>query len=469
MANRSTDPIRFHMRRFLVVLAVLSGLAIGAHAATKPNIIIILTDDLGYGDLGCYGHPSIRTPNLDRMAAEGLRFTDFYSAANLCTPSRAALLTGRLAIRSGMAGSTKRHVIYPENTGGLPAEEITIAEALKTQGYATACVGKWHLGHQPQFLPTSQGFDQFFGLPYSNDSDWVNESVRKTEPLSLNPDYHSFNVPLMRNTQIIERPAKQDTLTQRYTEEALRFIRENKKKPFFLYFAHTFPHVPLFASKNFRGKSPRGLYGDAVEEVDYSVGQVLKTLRDEKIADNTFVFFTSDNGPWLNKKWNGGSAGLFRDGKAGTWEGGHREPAIAWWPGRIPGGRVTSELASSLDLFPTSLAMAGAGIPNDRAIDGVDQRALLFGTGPSARDTMFFYYTTNLHAIRKDAFKAEFITHDGYSKEPVVTHDPPLLFNVQNDPGENFDVASEHPEVVAEIQKIVAEHKAKLVVGKAQY
>ena len=277
----------------IVALSLLGGAAItAASAAQAPNIIIILADDLGYADLGCYGHPSIRTPNLDRMAAEGLRFTDFYSGAPLCTPSRAALLTGRLAIRSGMAGGPGRHVLYPNNPGGLPAEEITIAGALKTKGYATCAIGKWHLGDLPDYLPTQRGFDWFFGLPYSNDSDWVNPQLRKTESMTQNPDFHSFNVPLMRGTQIIERPVDQTTLTKRYTEEAIRFMEQNRKQPFFLYFAHTFPHVPLFASPRFKGTSPRGRYGDAVEEVDWSVGQILQWLHQEKLDQSTFVIFT---------------------------------------------------------------------------------------------------------------------------------------------------------------------------------
>ncbi len=275
--------------RTIFVAGLISLFAVGGivvtPAAQGPNIIIIMADDLGYGDLGCYGHPSIRTPNLDRMAAEGLRFTDFYSGAPLCTPSRAALLTGRLPIRSGMAGGPGRHVLYPNNPGGLPPDEITIARALKTKGYATCAIGKWHLGDLPDYLPTKHGFDSFYGLPYSNDSDWVSQQLRKTESMTQNPDFHSFNVPLMRNAEIIERPVDQTTLTKRYTEEAIRFMAQNKKKPFFLYFAHTFPHVPLFASPEFKGKSLRGRYGDAVEELDWSVGEVLQVAAQGKAGE----------------------------------------------------------------------------------------------------------------------------------------------------------------------------------------
>ena len=455
--------------RLLLVSFTVAVFSETAHSAsTPPNIIIIMADDLGYGDLGCYGHPSINTPNLDRMAAEGLRFTDFYAGQSLCTPSRAALMTGRFAVRSGMAGGPGRHVLYPNNPGGLPPEEITIAEALKSKGYATCAIGKWHLGDLPGYLPTDNGFDSFFGLPYSNDSDWVKLEYRKTETLSRHPDFHRFNVPLLRNTNIIERPVDQTTLTKRYTEEAIRFMEQNKKKPFFLYFAHTFPHVPLFASDKFKGKSPRGIFGDAVEEVDWSVGEVLNWLRKSKLEKNTLVVFTSDNGPWLSRNWNGGSASLLRDGKAGTWEGGYRAPAIARWPGKIPGGRVTHEIASAMDLYPTAFKLAGVELPKDRPIDGVDQTSLLFG-GKGNRDTEFFYYGDEVYAVRKGKYKAHFTTHNGYAKEPAEKHNPPLLFDLGEDPAERFDLAADHPDVVAELTKIVEAHRATISRGKLQY
>ncbi len=451
----------------LVSIILLSGFSTRFANAKSPNIIIIMADDLGYGDLGCYGHPSINTPNLDSMAAEGLRFTDFYAGQSLCTPSRAALLTGRFAIRSGMAGGPGRHVLYPKHPGGLPAEEITIAEGMKTKGYVTGAIGKWHLGDMPGYLPTDNGFDSFFGLPYSNDSDWIDPKYRKTENLSRDPVHGRFNVPLMRNTNIIERPATQSTLTQRYTEEAIRFMEQNKKKPFFLYFAHTFPHVPLFASEKFKGKSLRGRYGDTVEELDWSVGEVLNWLRKEKLEKNTLVIFTSDNGPWLDKKWNGGAAGLLRDGKAGTWEGGYRVPAIAHWPGKIEPG-VTHAITSSMDLFSTSLKLAGAELPKDRAIDGIDMTALLF-KGKPHRDTQFYYYGDQLYAVRKGKYKAHFTTHDGYGKEAPVKHSPPVLFDLGEDPSERFDVASDHPVVISEILKIAEAHNSQITVGKQQF
>lgn len=442
-----------------------------AQAATKtPNIVIILADDLGYGDLSCYGHPTIRTPNLDRMAAEGLRFTDFYVAGCVCTPSRAALLTGRLPIRNGMAGSEKRRVIYSKDTSGLPLEEITIARALKSKNYATACIGKWHLdGGAGNSLPTRHGFDHYFGLRWSNDME-PSETIPKggKASMSLTPDPKWWNAALLRNEKIIEQPADLSTLTKRYTAEAIKFIRDNKKKPFFLYFPHTYPHVPLFASEKFKGKSPRGLYGDVVEELDWSVGEILKTLREEKLAGNTFVFFTSDNGPWLVKELAGGSASLLHEGKGSTWEGGMREPGIAWWPGKIKPG-VTRELACSMDLFNTSLKLAGAEIPKDRVLDGVDMSGILSDGERSLRDVMFYYRGNELFAIRKGNFKAHFQTANGYGSEPPQKHEPPLLFNLAADPSERFDVAKEHPYIIADIQRELEKHRANLVAGKPQY
>jgi arylsulfatase A len=441
-----------------------------AHAASKPpNIVIILADDLGYGDLGCYGHPTIRTPNLDRMAAEGMRFTDFYVAACVCTPSRAALMTGRLPIRNGMAGSHNARVIGSKNSGGLPLEEITIARALKSKGYATMCIGKWHLaGGTPDSLPTRHGFDSYFGLRWSNDMEAG--SRKKDAPINSREDPKWWNCSLMRGEEIIEHPADISTLTPRYTEEAIKFIRVNKKKPFFLYFPHTYPHTPLFASKKFKDTSPRGLYGDVVEELDWSVGQVLDTLRKEKLTSDTFVFFTSDNGPWLVRNQAGGSAGLLREGKGSTWEGGMREPGLAWWPGKIKPGTVTCELACSMDLFNTSLKLASVPIPSDRVMDGVDLAPILFGTGKGLRDTVFYYRGDELFALRKGPFKAHFQTAPGYANPLTFEkHDPPLLFRLDHDPSERFDVAKDHPDVLADIQREVEKHRAALVPGKPQY
>jgi arylsulfatase A-like enzyme len=415
-------------------------------AAQPPNVIVLFADDLGYGDLGCFGHPTIATPNLDRMAREGLRLTQFYVAECVCTPSRAALLTGRLPIRNGMC-SDKRRVLFSNSTGGLPDTEVTIAEALKSKNYATACIGKWHLGHLPQFLPTRQGFDAYYGIPYSND---------------MKPTY------LLRGAQVIEDPVDQSTLTARYTAEAVSFIRQHRQGPFFLYLPHTFPHVPLFASESFRGKSRRGLYGDVVEELDWSVGQVLDTLRELGIDKQTLVFFTSDNGPWLIRNENGGSAGLLRGGKGSTWEGGMREPTIAWWPGTIPAGRTSAELGCTTDLLATICALAEVPLPADRTLDSFDLRPVLLGTGPSPRQSLLYYRGRQLMAARLGPWKAHFMTQDGYGQPQPEKHDPPLLFHLEHDPSEKRDLAKDHADVIAEIQKLVSEHQAGLDAPPSQ-
>jgi len=450
------------------IIAVLAAAPGPARAGRPPSVVIILAADLGYGDLGCYSHPSIRTPNLDRMAAEGMRFTDFYVAACVCTPSRAALLTGRLPIRSGMSGDLQHRVQNRNSPGGLPPEEITIARALKGKGYATQCVGKWHLGHHPQNLPTRHGFDGFYGLRWSNDMEPA-RGIPKGASASLHPKPEWWNCTLMRNDQPIEQPADLSTLTRRYTEEAVRFIQQNRKRPFFLYFAHTYPHIPLFASKAFQKTSPRGLYGDVVEELDWSVGQVLDTLRKQGLDKNTLVFFTSDNGPWLVKDLVGGCAGLLQGGKGSTWEGGMREPGIAWWPGRIKAGTVNRELACSMDLFNTCLTLAGAPIPSDRIIDGVDMTPMLLGKGPGRRNMVIYYNGDEVYALRKGAYKAHFSTYSGYGKEAPENHNPPLLFHLPNDPGERFNIAADHPEVIADIRQELEEYRATLVPGKRQY
>jgi arylsulfatase A-like enzyme len=435
-----------------------------AARSSLPNFVIIFADDLGYGDLGCFGHPTIRTPNLDRMAREGMRLTQFYSAAEVCTPSRAGLMTGRLPPRSGMCG--KRRVLFPDSKGGLPADEVTIAELLKAKGYATACIGKWHLGHLPQYLPGQHGFDYYLGIPYSNDMDRV-PSAPKGRSAFLQPRVEYWNVPLMRNTDVIERPAEQHTITRRYAEEASRFIREHREEPFFLYLPHTMPHVPLFASDKFSGQSRRGLFGDVVAELDAAVGTVLQTLREEKLAENTLVIFTSDNGPWLTQGEQGGSAGLLRDGKGSTWDGGMREPAIAWQPGTVPASAQSAELASTLDLLPTFCALTGIEKPADRPLDGYDISPLLTG-GKSPRREIFYYRAYELMAARLGPWKAHYQTQTGYGQPQPEKHDPPLLFNLEIDPGEHFNVAGQHPEVLAEIQTLVERHRSGMQTAKSQ-
>jgi arylsulfatase A len=428
---------------------------------TPPNVIVIYADDLGYGDLGCYGSPTIRTPHLDRLASEGVRFTDFYSAAEVCTPSRAALLTGRYPPRNGMAGG--RRVLFPNSAGGLPPDEVTLAEALKTRGYATAHIGKWHLGIHPGSRPNDQGFDLSFGLPYSNDMDG-RPNLPRGAAMSPTPPHDGWNVALLRNGEVVERPADQTTLTARYTDEAVRFIRENRTKPFFIYLAHTFPHVPLFASPPFHGKSRGGIYGDTVEELDASVGAIVAALRAAGVAERTLVIFSSDNGPWLTQKTQGGSAGLLREGKGSTWEGGMRVPGIAWWPGKI-GPAVTSQPASTLDIFPTVVALAGAARPEGKVLDGRDLAPVLFRQQTLPPEPFVYYRGETLMAIRLREWKLHFRTQAGYGEPQAKVHEPPLLYHLGRDAGERFDVAADHPEIVAELTAAAEAHRAALPIA----
>jgi len=453
-------------RVVILLTALLSGLPWGQAqtAAQKPNFIVIFADDLGYGDLGCYGHPTIKTPNIDRMAAEGQRWTSFYVADNVCTPSRAALLTGRYPVRSGMCSDTRR-VLFPDSDGGLPQSEKTIARVLKEKGYQTSAIGKWHLGHLPQYLPINHGFDSYYGIPYSNDMDRIS-TIGAREAL-MNPKIEYFQVPLMRNKEVIERPADQTTIVKRYTQEAVNYIKSNKNKPFFLYLAHSLPHVPLFASRDFRGKSERGLYGDVIEEIDWSVGQILNTLKQEGLAKNTYVVFTSDNGPWVIYDENGGSTGPLFGAKGNSYEGGTRVPAIFWAPGRVKPA-VVSQLGSTLDLLPTLSQWAGATLPTDRVYDGFDLTPVLYGKGESPRKEMFFYHGTRLFAARKGPFKLYYYKNNpaGYP-EKMEKLETLTLFNLQHDPSERFDLAAIHPEVIKEIEALVARHKATVVPAKS--
>jgi arylsulfatase A-like enzyme len=428
-------------------------------ADAQDNFVIIFTDDQGYGDLGCYGHPTIKTPNIDKMAAEGQRWTSFYTAANVCTPSRAALLTGRLPIRTGMCSDTRR-VLFPDSGGGLPASEITIARHLKRAGYRTAAIGKWHLGHLPEYLPTNHGFDSYFGIPYSNDMDRVS-SVPGREAVTK-PKIEYFQVPLMRNAEIIERPADQTTITKRYTEEAIKFITGNKNKPFFLYLAHSLPHVPLFVSKTFEGNSERGLYGDVIEEIDWSVGQILSTLKKEGLDKNTWVVFTSDNGPWALYNEQGGSSGSLFGAKGTSYEGGVRVPAIFWAPGRIKPA-VISRMGSTLDLLPTIASLTRIPLAQDRKYDGYDLSGILKGTDEDPRKEMLYYHGTRIFAARKGDFKMHFYKNNplGYP-EKMEKLDTVTLFNLQHDPAEKYNIAPGNLQIIEEIQLMVQAHRATL-------
>jgi arylsulfatase A len=441
---------------------------VNAQRSVLPNIIIILADDMGYGDLGSFGNPNIRTPRFDRMAAEGQKWTNFY-VQPVCSPSRAALLTGRLPIRSGAYGIASRVApkVFRDNAAqGLPAEEVTIAEILKTRGYATAIIGKWHLGQLPQFLPMAQGFDYWFGLPFSHD---MRMTVPRDQGLKTaafyNPKPEYWDVPLMRNGEVIERPVDHRTLTKRYTEEAVRYIREHRRKPFFLYLAHSLPHIPLARSAAFVGHSAAGIYGDVIEELDWSTGSILDALKAAGIDRNTLVVFTSDNGPWLSFGSHGGSAGPLRGGKGTTWEGGVRTPAIFWWPGTLTTSVVT-DVGSEMDLFVTVAAFAGVSVPSDREMDGVDLRDRLKGTGPVPKRMIFYYWDNELRAIRKGDYKAHFITSGAYGEgEPWQAHKQPLLFNLSEDPGEHRDIAGIHPDIVADLVREAETHRRKVRPG----
>ncbi len=440
--------------------ALVAGNAAG-QARPKPNIVVILADDLGYGDVGVFGAPNIRTPRLDAMAAEGQKWTNFY-VQPVCSPSRSALLTGRLPVRNGMFGTLERgspKVFRDNAVQGLPPEELTIAEVLKSAGYRTGMVGKWHLGHLPEFLPTRHGFDSWYGLPFSHDMQAtvrIDRGFRTTAFYEPKPEY--WDVPLMRGDAVLERPVDHRTLTRRYTDEAVRFIAENRSRPFFLYIAHSMPHIPLARSAGFVGRSAGGVYGDVIEEIDWSVGKVLDALRAARIDRNTLVLFTSDNGPWLPLRAHGGSAGPLHAGKGTTWEGGVRTPAIFWWPGTVKPGAVTG-IGSGLDLLATAAALAGAP-PSDRVIDGVDLGPALRGAGPSPRNELFYYWDSELRAVRKGRYKAHFITSGAYGEgEPRGTHTPPLLFDLATDPGERFDVAATHPDIVADLVATADAHR----------
>ena len=429
----------------------------------SPNYIVIFVDDMGYGDLGVYGNPTISTPHLDKMAYEGQKWTQFYSAASVCTPSRAALLTGRLPVRSGMA-SSKNPVLFPNSLSGLPATELTLAEKLKEKNYKTAIVGKWHLGHTKNYLPNNHGFDYYFGIPYSNDMDKINNNNYWSEYENKELSSDSYNVPLMENFDIIERPVDQTTITSRYVDKTLQLINNYKNDNFFIYLSHNLPHIPLYASKRFLGKSKRGLYGDVIEEIDYGVGLIINELKKLNLDKKTIVVFTSDNGPWLVYKSHSGSAGLLRNGKGTTWEGGVRVPTI-FWGANIKSG-IINEIGSTLDIYTTFLALAKIDTQKNMIVDGYDLSETLLRKKESQRDEMFFYKGDELFAVRLGDFKLHLKTTDWF-KEPKK-HNPPLLFNLNIDPSEKFNISSKNPEKVKEILELIKVHNLRLVRGKNQ-
>jgi arylsulfatase A len=440
------------------VLTFLVGAVFPAAApgdeASRPNLVLIFCDDLGYGDLGCYGARGYETPNLDRMAREGVRFTDFYASTAVCSASRASLLTGCYPERVSIRGA-----LGPRDRTGLSHAETTLAELLKQRGYATGMAGKWHLGSHPSQRPTRHGFDEFLGVPYSADM-WPRhpESPKSYPPLPL---IDGERIAILDVT-----PEDQSHFTERFTERAVSFIRRHRDRPFFFYLAPNMPHVPLFAGEKFRGKTERGPYGDVIEEIDWSVGQVLRTLKETGLDDRTLVIFTSDNGPWLSYGDHGGSAGPLREGKGTCYEGGIREPMIARWPGRIPPGIVCREPASTIDVLPTIAALAGARLP-DRPVDGKDIRPLLFGE-PGARsphDALFFHFLNGqLQAMRSGQWKLLFPhtartmngqapgkggTPGKYAKLTVGLE----LYDLKSDVGETKNLAAQRPEVVRQLEE----------------
>lgn len=436
---------------------------------TPPNIVLVFADDLAYADIGCFGAEGIRTPHLDRLAREGVRFTDFYVAQPVCSASRAALLSGCYSGRVGIQGA-----LGPSGKIGISDQETLIPQMLKAHGYATGMVGKWHLGHLPPFLPTRHGFDEYLGLPYSNDM-WPNhpESPKAYPPLPL--------IDGEKTVQIIENLEQMSTLTARYTERAVQFIEKHAgKTPFFLYVAHSMPHVPLAAGKAFQGRSKQGLFGDVIEELDSSVGQLLAALKRTGAEKDTLVIFTSDNGPWLSYGEHAGSAGPLREGKGTCWEGGVREPFVARWPGHIKPGSVITEPAMTIDLLPTFAKLTGAALPKNK-LDGKDITPLLLGDtrAKSPQEAYFFYYNDNeLQAVRSGDWKLmlpqRYRTLGPHAPvarggKPVAYKlaqlTAPQLYHLRDDIGETRDVGTAHPEVVRRLLGLAEKAREELGDG----
>lgn len=423
-----------------------------------PNIIVIFTDDQGYGDLGCFGSETISTPNLDAMAAEGRRFTSFYSACSVCSPSRAALLTGCYPKRVGM----HRHVLFPQSDYGLNPNEITIADHLRDHGYATACIGKWHLGHHGSTLPTSNGFDSYYGIPYSNDMNhpdnqskpripsdklWENQTTAVTQ----------WNTPLMRNTQIIELPVDQRTITRRYTDRAIEFVRSHQNDPFFLYLPHSMPHIPLYVPEDVYDPNPQNAYKCVIEHIDAEVGRLMTTLHELGLDDDTIVIYTSDNGPWLRFKNHGGSAGPLRDGKGTTFEGGQRVPCVMWAPGRIPAGTSTDVLVSTIDLMPTIAALTGTPLDDlsgdaKTRIDGMNVSTALTSDQSPRHEFVYYSAQGDLEGIRIGDWKYLEIGHKNH-QNPDTSPATYFLFNLSKDLGEKTNLYDQRQKKAAELKE----------------
>jgi arylsulfatase A len=478
MKNMKMKSCKQWLTLTLVVMVFTSFQEEKKPASAQPNIVLIFMDDMGYADLSCFGSKTISTPNIDQLAANGMKFTDFHVAASICTPSRTALLTGCYPQRLGLP-----KVIFPEsrdNPGntGLNPEEQTLAELLKERGYATSMAGKWHLGDKKMFLPTQNGFDQYFGVPYSNDMTIAPDMVLSENALLRNgmtkemiQNYASLKIanknhqtPLMKNNEVIEFPADQSTLNKRYTEFCLDFINQQAgKSTFFMYLAHTMPHIPIFASKDFTGKSKGGLYGDVIEEIDWSVGEIIKALENKGVLDNTLVIFTSDNGPWLSYGNHGGSAGILRGGKFDVFEGGFRVPCIMSLPGVIPKGKVSNEFITSLDIVPTICQMTGTDLPTKK-IDGVNVLPVLKGKKMNKiLDNRYFYYfaENKLTAIRKDKWKYiipinyRVVTDpgkDGKNGKTETNKQEEALYNLEKDISERNNVIKENPVIANELK-----------------
>lgn len=437
----------------------------------KTNVVIMFIDDEGYGDVGCYGATGFQTPNIDRLASQGMKFTNFYAAQPVCSSSRAGLLTGCYPNRIGFSGA-----LFPKDVKGMNASELTIAEMFKEQGYATACFGKWHLGWQKEFLPLQHGFDEYVGLPYSNDM-WPNSNVTGKRLPEGKGRWKYPELPLIEGNEVIERITSlkdQDKLTTLYTEKAVDFINRNAKNPFFLYVPHTMGHIPLGVSDKFRGKSELGLYGDVMMEIDWSVGEISKTLEKNGLTENTIFIFTSDNGPWINFGNHAGSAGGLREGKLTSWEGGQRVPFIIRWPGNSPKGSVCNKLACAIDLLPTLAAITNGKL-SDNKIDGIDVSSLWKGDFEATpRETILYYFgKNNLNGVRKgnwklvlphkwNSYSANPGNNGSYGKKVKAAIENPELYNMMRDPGERYNVIDQNPKKVLELMEVVEKYRKEL-------